>query len=546
MPGYQLPPLELHEHILGASAATYARVHAEGKLLPDTNPNSTNLHKVKRESLKDRVARALEIVENLNESEPVVVWCDTNYEADALVKAFAHIDSVIEVRGNDPDKERKLDAFSDGESRIIITKPDIAGFGLNWQHAAQMVMVGVSFSFEKTYQALRRSYRFGQTRPVHAHLIYAETEGSVREILQEKQDAFAVMQSSMNAAMLEHGLFRDGAPMKLSKPQFNEESGDGWTMKLGDCVVVTQTLADNSVDLTVHSPPFSELYVYSDSEADMGNSRDDDQFFEHYEYLIQELYRVTTPGRLCVVHCKDLPAFKNRDGAMGLRDFPGEIIRRYEKHGWQYHSRVTIWKDPVVERERTNNHGLLWRNFHEQAEVVRQGMPDYLVVFRKWSDDMDELGKHVKQRRVQGDYIGTKPPQAWEIRPGRRPTEENYSIAVWQRYASPVWFDIQQTNVLNYQQVKDPNDEKHICPLQLDVIERCIDLWTNPGDVVFDPFAGIGSVPRSALKLHRRALGIELKPSYWRAAIKYCREAETSNSQRTLFDLIDEQEVAGD
>lgn len=536
MPGYELPELRIHEHALSVSQATIDRTWAGGMLIPESNPNSTTLHKVKRESLADRVARAVEIVRSLPDDAPVIVWCDTNYEADALIKALP---DAVEVRGSHaPDvKEARLNAFGDGDVRILITKPDIAGFGLNWQHCADMVFVGVSFSFEKTYQALRRSYRFGQTRPVNAHLIYAESEGNVLTILRDKQKAFDVMQLEMRAAVAAHGLFRDEASRTLSIPASDVARGTNWTMYLGDCVTVTEKLPDNSVDYCVHSPPFGNLYIYSDSEADMGNSADDDEFFAHYEYLIKELFRVTTPGRLCSVHCKDLPAFKNRDGAMGLRDFPGEIIRRFEAHGWQYHSRVTIWKDPVIEMERTNNHGLLHRNFKERAEVCRMGMADYVITFRKWTEDADMVtnGKPVKQARQIGDYIGEKPPEAWEIRPGRRTREENYSIAVWQRYASPVWMDINQLNVLNYEQVKDPNDEKHICPLQLDVIARCIDLWTNPGDVVFSPFAGIGSEGYQAIKQGRKFVGIELKPSYWHAACKYLGQAEYEAAQIDLF-----------
>lgn len=543
MDGYQLPALNLLEHRLTASASTMERTRAEGKLLVDDAPNSTTLHKVKRESLKDRVAKAQELYEALPAGAPTVIWCDTNYEADALKKA---IPDAIEVRGSDsPErKEELLTAFSEGRERVIITKPDIAGFGLNWQHCADHIFVGVSFSFEKTYQALRRSYRFGQTKPVNAHLIYSESEGNVLTILKQKQRAFAEMQQEMNSAMHEHGLFREEGARELTVPESAVAQSDNWTMYLGDCVPVAEALPDNSVDFCIHSPPFANLYIYSDSEADMGNSANNAEFFAHYDYLIKELYRITTPGRLCAVHCKDLPLFKNRDGAMGLYDFPGDIRAHFEAAGWVFHSRVTIWKDPVVEMERTNNHGLLHRNFVDRAEVCRQGMADYLMVFRKWSDDMDEAGKPVKQHRENGDYIGTKPPEAWEMRPGRRSEQTNYSIAVWQRYASPVWFDIQQTNVLNYEQVKDPNDEKHICPLQLDVISRAIDLWTNPGDVVFSPFAGIGSEGYQALKMRRKFIGIELKPSYWRAAQKYLHMAEEQTERRSLFDLLAEVEMA--
>lgn len=221
MDGYDLPPLNINEHRLRVSEETIRRTWDGGMLIPDSNPTATTLYKVKRESLADRVAKAVELVENLNPDAPCVIWCDTNYEADALKKALP---SAMEVRGTETGdrKEKKLMAFSEGRERLLITKPEIAGFGLNWQHCADMVFVGVSFSFEKTYQALRRSYRFGQTRPVNAHMIYAESEGNVLTVLKQKQAAFGVMQAKMNAAMREHGLFRQDAAPRLQSALGNQ------------------------------------------------------------------------------------------------------------------------------------------------------------------------------------------------------------------------------------------------------------------------------------------------------------------------------------
>lgn len=540
IPGFDLPPLNIQEHRLLANQSTIERSWNEGRLIPDDRPSSTTMHKVKRESLTDRVQKAQEIVTAIPETEYVIIWCDTDYEADALVKAFPQ---AVEVRGKHKtsEKEERLRAFSHGDTRMIITKPDLAGFGLNWQHCSQMVFVGVSYSFEKTYQALRRSYRFGQIKPVNAHLIYAETEGNILATLKKKQGEFNVMQDEMNEAMHTHGLFRDNDTRELTTPQPEVAQGKDWTMYLGDCVPVTSALPDNSIDYGIHSPPFANLYIYSDSEADMGNSADDDEFFTHYTYLIKELYRTTRPGRLCSVHCKDLPSYMNRDGAAGLIDFPGKIIRAFESEGWQFHSRVTIWKDPVIEMQRTKNHGLLHKNFADRAEACRQGMADYLITFRKWPI---EGGVEVKQHRKIGDYIGTKAPTLAEIQPGKRSAEDNYSIAVWQRYASPVWFDIDQTNVLNYEIARDSEDEKHICPLQLDVIARAIDLWTNPGDVVFSPFAGVGSEGYEALRLGRKFIGVELKPSYWKLAQKYLKDAESLARRDDLFSWAERNAVS--
>lgn len=529
--GFTLPPLHIHEHLVDTNQITIDRAWADGRLFPDSAPSSTQLHKVKRESLKERIAQVVSIAEGLNADEPLILWCDTNDESDALQKAFPN---AIEVRGSDTVKHKidTLTAFTEGRIKQIITKPDIAGMGLNWQHAAYMIFVGVGYSFEKFYQALGRSHRYGQTREVHAHLIYAQTEGDVLLTLHQKKALFAEMQRSMNAAMHEYGLFRNDNRRELTTPQYEASHGENWTLYLGDCVPVTAALPDNSIDFGIHSPPFTNLYIYSDSESDMGNAVDDSEFFAHYEYLIKDMYRVTRPGRLCAVHCKDLPQYMNRDGAAGLRDFPGDIIRAFERHGWQFHSRVTIWKDPVIEMQRTKNHGLLHKNFAERAEACRQGMADYLVVFRKWPVDG---GEEVKHRREVGDYIGTSPPRPNEFRIGKRSEQDNYSIAVWQRYASPVWFDIDQTNVLNHGLARDGQDEKHICPLQLDVIARSIDLWTNPGDTVFSPFAGVGSEGYQAVLQGRKFVGVELKQSYFDTATRYLREAELKTMQSDMF-----------
>ena len=312
----------------------------------------------------------------------------------------------------------------------------------------------------------------------------------------------------------------------------NQNEGQDWKMIHGDSCEVIQGIPDNSIDFMIYSPPFSNLYIYSDSVADMGNSADDEEFFEHYSYLITETFRVLRPGRLVAVHCKDLPLYMNRDGAAGLSDFPGRIVRAHEEAGFTYHSRVTIWKDPVIEMQRTKNHGLLWRNFTERSEVVRQGMPDYLILFRKFKDIPDVPEKQVSHK-LNGkthEYQGELPPESFD-------SDRDYSIQVWQKYASPVWFDIRQTRVLNVQQARENGDEKHICPLQLDVISRSIDIWTNPGEVVLSPFAGIGSEGYEALRMDRKFVGIELKESYFNVACRNLAEMEESKKAVTLFDM---------
>lgn len=257
-----------------------------------------------------------------------------------------------------------------------------------------------------------------------------------------------------------------------------------------DCVEMTKNIPDNSIHYTLFSPPFASLYTYSNSDRDMGNCKGDDEFTQHFKFLANELYRITMPGRLLSFHCMDLPLLKSKDGVIGLKDFPAIVRQTFEDCGFIYHSRVVIWKNPVTEMQRTKALGLLHKQIRKDSSMSRQGMPDYVITMRKPGDN-PEMISH---------------------------TLENFPVDTWQKYASPVWMDIRQSDTLQKNSARAEKDEKHICPLQLEVIQRCIELWTNPGDIVFDPFAGIGSVPYVAVKLNRRGLGCELKESYYNQA----------------------------
>ena len=294
------------------------------------------------------------------------------------------------------------------------------------------------------------------------------------------------------------------------KNVLNQASGENWTIYHADSVDALAGLPANSVHLSVFSPPFSGLYIYSDSIADMGNCANDDEFIEHYKFLAAELHRVTKPGRISAVHCKDLVYYANAHGTAGLRDFPGMLIRAHQEAGWDYHSRITIWKDPVIEMQRTKAHGLLYKQLRTDSTFSRQGLADYVLLFRKWAADGDDV-EPVTQ------------------------TREEFPLDQWQQWASPVWMDIRQTNVLNVQQARDSQDEKHICPLQLDVIERIVKMYSNRGDVVLSPFAGIGSEGYVAVKNGRRFVGFELKDSYFAQAQRYLDEAERSAAIPDLF-----------
>lgn len=289
----------------------------------------------------------------------------------------------------------------------------------------------------------------------------------------------------------------------------NQKTGKTWTAINGDCVDVVGQMPDSSVGFSVYSPPFGDLFIYSDSEADMGNSSSDGEFFEHYRYLIKQMARVTKPGRLSAVHCSDLPFRKWKDGKIGIKDFSGDIIRAHEEHGWTLHCRVTIWKCPVVEMTRTKALGLLYKQLQKDSTKSRTGMADYLLVFRNAGENSEPVG--------------------------HKPAE--FPVDQWQKWASPVWMDINQTNTLNVRMAKEAKDEKHLCPLQLDLIERAIVLWSNPGDVVLSPFMGIGSEGVQSLKLKRKFIGTELKESYWHHA---CNHLELEEQQSaSLFDQLE-------
>jgi DNA modification methylase len=525
MPEFILPELHIINHELPATDIAHQKAYEQGMLFPVEAVGLNATRQAKRDSMVARVKATKQMVLNADANTPILIWCELNDEAAALKEALP---DAVEVNGSQKQeiKEEYLLGFAQGKYRILITKTKIAGFGLNYQHCHEMVFMSGTFSFEKTYQGLRRCWRFGQKHEVNAHNIYTVTEGNVQKALAEKRKLFQEMQKQMNEAMREHGLFRGEIQKGLVKVETNNETGKDWTMHLGDCVAVTKQLEDDSIDYSVFSPPFSDLFTYSNAEADMGNSAGDDEFFKHFSYLIKELYRVTAPGRIVSVHCSDLPTYKWRDGHIGIVDFPGKIIAEFQKHGWIYHNRITIWKNPVVEVTRTKANSLLHKTFVKDSCATRVGLPDYIVEFRKWPVDGQT---EVKQKRIEGDYIGDNPPP-----PNDGTTE--YSIDVWQRYASPVWFDINQTNVLkNYRKGRGDNDEKHICPLQLDVIARLIEWRSNKNDTVFSPFAGIGSEGFQAIKQGRKFVGIELKPEYHAIAVKNLKEAEMLAGQTDLF-----------
>lgn len=523
--GYILPELKTIQHIVDLPPHDFKN----GSLFHDSGPiSATNLYRELRETAPARCAKAAEIVNGSDEGW--VVWCNTNNEADLLKRL---IPDAVNVQGSMPNdkKEKCLIDFSSGKFRVLVTKPSICGFGLNWQHIKNMAFVGLSYSFEQRYQAVRRCWRFGQEHPVNDYIILSPAEKQVFRAVEIKAEKHGEMSRNMVADMKDYQNLNTGGRKLMHEYIPETLEGDTWKIYIGDSVEETKHIKSDSIHFTIFSPPFSNLYIYSDFIQDMGNSKDDKEFFNHFNFLIPELYRVTVPGRLCAVHCKDLVDYKTRDGRSGLRDFPGEIIKAFESHGWKYHSRVTIWKDPVIEMQRTKAQGLLHKQIKKDSSMSRQGLPDYMLMFRKWPETGETSGPEpVHRPEGLGNYIGGEGPTPKQLDEGDR-----YSIHVWQRYASPVWHDIRQTNVLNAPVARCDQDEKHICPLQLDVIERCVHLWTLPGDTVFTPFCGIGSELYGALSLGRRGVGVELKRAYAEQAARFLGGIENAPEQLELF-----------
>lgn len=297
---------------------------------------------------------------------------------------------------------------------------------------------------------------------------------------------------------------------------------DNYALYHGDCIDVTSAFPDNSIDMALFSPPFADLYCYSDLPEDMGNSNGYAQFFDHFSFLTEQLFRILKPGRLCIVHCIDIPAMKERDGYIGLKDFPGDIIKNYTSNGFIYHSRHVIWKDPLIEAVRTKALGLMHKQLMKDSSMCRAGLPDYLLAFRKPGENATPITHTEGLTR----YAGSKDP-------GGVGLSRQHNI--WRSYASPVWMDIRQTNTLNAKSARDSKDEKHICPLQLDVIERACVLWSNPGEVVLTPFMGVGSECYGAVINGRKALGIELKESYYNQAVRNLAEAKLEGTEDAML-----------
>lgn len=497
--GFVLPPMKMIEHHI------LSEIKPVGELFSMPVLTLNDQRAARRLTMSKRVAQAAEIANAAK--GPCLVWCELNDEGDALTEA---IPGAVQIAGCDDDdtKAERMHAFTNGEIKTLVTKASIAGFGMNWQHCNEMVFVGLSHSWEQFYQATRRCWRFGQKRPVKVHIVATDVESAVLDNIKEKQSAADEMAREMLANMKTvmneevHGIRRDVVVYKR-----DVANGDGWTMHMGDSIEVVKEMTDDSIGYSVFSPPFASLYTYSASDRDMGNCPTHKSFFEQFAFLIPDLLRVTMPGRLLSFHCMNLPLSKERDGVIGLTDFRGQLIKAFVDAGWIYHSEVCIWKNPVTAMQRTKALGLLHTQIKKDSCMSRQGIADYLVTMRKPGDNPERVTH----------------------------TNESFPVELWQRYASPVWMDIDQSDTIQYRSAREDEDERHICPLQLGVIRRAIELWTNPGDLVLSPFAGIGSEGYVAVNMERRFVGVELKESYFKQAC-----ANLKNAKRQLTMNFDE------
>lgn len=475
-----------------------------GLLFNQGHVNATNFNQSLRETKEKRLQLVVDLCNDTKDQ--VIVWVKQNEEGEWLRR---NLPEAREVKGSDSIeyKEKTLLGFANNEFRILITKAKIAQFGMNFQNCHIQIFPSLDFSFEAFYQQVRRSYRFGQKSKVQIHLIKTDTMENVSASIAKKERQFMEMQHEMNKNIneLHYGLKNDY--------DYREAKTENSLIMKGDSCIEIKRIPDNSVDLIIFSPPFSSLFTYSNYIHDMGNNESHEEFFKQYAFLLKDLYRILKPGRLMCCHTKDLGVYKNSSGYTGMYDFTNEHTRAVLDSEFKLHSKITIWTDPVLEMQRTKTQRLLWKQVTSDSSKTGIGMAEYITVFKKW-DGSDE--------------------SEWE--PITHITKQNFPLTTWQKWASPVWMDIKRTDVLNNREGTDMGDEKHIAPLQLEVIHRLVNLWSNPGEVVFTPFLGIGSEVYQAVKDGRKGIGIELKDSYFDTAFKNIRNAENKINTPTLFD----------
>lgn len=505
--GFVLPDLNIETHFI---ATDYK---PEDQLFFTTLKGVSNRAEVRANTIDEKLAELIEIVSQSDEQW--IIWTGLANESSQVTLA---LNGSVEVKGSDtPDyKAKTFEDFQDGAIQILVTKPSIGGFGMNFQNAHNMVFFGLSDSWESWYQCIRREWRYGQTEQVNVHVILSSAEEAIYENIKRK-DLMAIrlrngLIEQIRSYEMDELTERSQATIEYTE---HTERGEMYTAMLGDSSVRLKEIDESSIDLSVYSPPFADLYTYSNSERDLGNSRNVDEFFIHYQFIIRELLRVTKPGRLTCVHVSDIPAMAQKDGYIGIKDFPGDVIRAYEAQDWVFVGRAFVQKNPQAQAIRTKSKALLFVQLRKDSSDSRPALVDQILLFKKPGDNV----------------VPINPVANGEIDNER-----------WIEWANGIWIGINETDTLQYTTARDRNDEKHICPLQLGTIERCIKLYSNPGETVLTPFMGIGSEAYQAIRFGRRAIGIELKQSYYDIAVKNLRKAEAEmGSIAPLFDFFNLQ-----
>lgn len=498
--GYVLPPLIVEPEWVDGNADAVAK--ARGQLFITGLQGISERSAARRITIEAKVHMAATLING--SSEQWLVWCGLNDEGRELAKIVP--DSIL-LEGKDSleAKIHGIGRFLDMSKRVLITKSKIAGFGMNFQGCHNVLFLGLSDSYETYYQAIRRCWRFGQASPVQVKIVLSDLERPILENVMAKERLDMTMSRNIINNVIEY----ERAELGLSELQQNDyQTGQRctseYTLLLGDCVERMKELPSDSIDFSIFSPPFLNLYTYSDSERDLGNSRTDVEFFEHFRFVLIELYRISKIGRIICIHTAQVPAKLASDGYIGLKDFRGKIIEAGIAAGFHYHGDVTVDKNPQAQAIRTHAKGLLFKQLRKDASWLRPGLADYILIFRKPGENQVPITPAISNEE-------------------------------WIQWAHPVWYGIRETNTLNAAQGTTDKDDRHICPLQLDVIERCIKLWSNKGEVIFSPFAGIGSEGYQAVLLERRFIGIELKPEYYGVALINLAKAVTQMTQGRLL-----------
>lgn len=499
--GYILPPLNITPIFIDV------KIEREGQLFFTGLKGIQDRTAVRRSTANERILRAAELINDSDEQW--IVWCGLQSEADAVEK---FISGSVQVQGSDKpeDKAHQLEEFQDGKYRVLVTKPKIAGFGMNFQNAHNMIFVGLGDSWEAYYQCIRRQWRFGQTKPVNVYIILSEAEREIYDNVMRKE----TMATEMKHELINYVEIYERSELKMGTEQIDEGYiedtviGDNWKAMLGDSGKRLAEISENSIDMSVYSPPFADLYTYSNSLRDLGNSKSWDEFFTHYKYILFELYRIHKPGTVTCVHTADIPALGMKDGYIGLKDFPGAVIKAHEEAGWVYHGWAVVAKNPQAQAIRTKAKALLFVQLKKDSSDSRPAILDRILIFKK-PGDRDNPVIPVERGEIDNKK--------------------------WIDWAGGIWTGINESDTLQYTTARDPEDEKHICPLQLGTIERCIKLYSNPGETVLTPFMGIGSEAYQAIKFGRKAIGIELKPSYFRVAVGNLRDITAKTKTIDLF-----------